>query len=300
MPSVIVNSPCLNAAHVALRSSLSGADRELADDFGLDVYFTVATVASRQRAAGRVMVEAGRERRFAELADGMGVRCCVGRARVVSLPDVVNGTGHAGLFVCEDRSDASAIVYFALSDALASGAEIAELHGQQELVGSLFGYPSCCVASFVREQAVGADYTSAGFPSVGPFPKVANPLAPYVYGAINTLFHFPCRVDCPQSLALRNARLSWLRDAQPEMSIYQSLGSGLAIYGPQLGIGLATDYERVSEDAFEIRCIHTRSKATAELFATNSKIVLQTQGPQVIRLNKQLYSHSSQFVAMFN
>jgi hypothetical protein len=87
---------------------------------------------------------------------------------------------------------------FALTESLASGAETAELHGRHELVGSLFGYPDCCVASFVRQQAVGADYTSAGVPSLGPFPRVANPVVPYVYGAINTLFHFPCQVDCPK------------------------------------------------------------------------------------------------------
>jgi hypothetical protein len=272
----------------------------LAHKFGLEVYIAVATVARRQRAAGRVILQAGREDSFTSLAAAMGVRCRTGRARIVSLPDVVNGSGHAGLFVLEDRPDASVIVYFALSDALASGAEAAELHGQHELVGSLFGYPGCCVASFIRQQAVGADYTSAGIPSLGPFPKIANPVVPYVYGAINTLFHFPCRVDCPQSLALRSARLAWLRDLQQEMLAYQQLGGGLVLYGPELGIGLATEYERLSEDTFDVHCIYTRSKTTAELFAALSQVVLRMQGPHLVRLNERLYSHSSQFLAVFD
>jgi hypothetical protein len=271
----------------------------LADKFGLAVYVAVATVARRQRAAGRIVLQPGREDSFAALVGAMGVRCHTGRARIVSLPDVVNGSGHAGLFVLDDRPDASIIVYFALSDALASGAEAAELHGQHELVGSLFGYPRCCVASFIRQQVVGADHTAAGVPSLGPFPRIANPVVPYIYGAINTLFHFPCQVDCSQSLALRNARVAWLRDTQPEMSAYGQLGGGLALYGPELGIGLATDYERLSDDTFAVRCIYTRSKTTADLFGAIPQVVLQLQGPHVVRLNQRLYSHSSQFLALF-
>lgn len=272
----------------------------MADQFGLNRYVAVATVAQRKRAAGRVTVEAGDESSFTELAEAVGVRCRIGRARMLRLPDVVKGSGHAGLFVLEDRPDASVIVYFGLSDALVSGAEAAELHGQHELVGTLFGYPDCCVASFIRQQAVGADYTSAGIPTLGPFSKIANPVVPYVYEAINTLFHFPCRIDCPQSLAIRNARLAWLRDMEPRMSAYQQLGSGLAFYGPELGIGLATEYERLSNDTFDIYCICTRSETTAELFGASPQVVLQTQGPQLVRLNDQLYTHSSQFLAAFD
>jgi hypothetical protein len=289
----------LSAAHAAFRSRLEGPDRELADKFGLALYVAVATVARRKRAAGRVILHPGREDSFIALAAAMGVRCHTGRARIVSLPDAVDGSGHAGLFVLEDRPDASVIVYFALSNALASGAEAAELHGQHELVGSLFGYPGCCVASFIRQQVAGADYTAAGIPSLGPFPKAANPVVPYVYGAINTLFHFPCQVDCSHSLALRNARLAWLRDMQPEMSAYGQLGGGLALYGPELGIGLATDYQRLSDDTFAVRCIYTRSKTTAELFAAMPQVVMQLQGPHVVRLNERRYSHSSQFLALF-
>jgi hypothetical protein len=272
----------------------------LLEEFGLEVYIAAATVVRRQRAAGRVVLQAGREETFNAFAMAMGLRCHIGRARMVRLPDVVDGSGHAGLFVLENRPDAFVIVYFAISDALASGAESAELHGQHELVGSLFGYPGCCVRSFIQQEALGADYTSAGIPSVGPFPKVANPVVPYVYGAVNTLFHFPCRVDCPQSLELKKARMAWLRDMEPEMSAYQQLGGGLALYGPELGIGLATYYERLSKDMFDVRCIYTCSKKTAELFGGSPKVLLQTQGPHLVRLNKRVYTHSSQFVALFH
>ncbi len=130
--SSVADDACADA-YVRLRERLHGPERCIADELGISGYLAVATVATRARPAGRLAVSPDQAPQFLEAAAELGLYCCIGRARLVSVPDAIPETRHAALFVADERPDAMSLVYFGVSADIAAGAEQVELYGDHRL-----------------------------------------------------------------------------------------------------------------------------------------------------------------------
>ena len=286
-------------AYVRLRERLHGPERCIADELGISGYLAVATVATRARPAGRLAVSPDQVPQFLEAAAELGLYCCIGRARLVSVPDAIPETRHAALFVADDRPHAMSLVYFGVSADIAAGAEQVELYGDHRLLGQLFGYPDCCVEFFVNSETAGPDRLPATINSLGPFDRLMNPVSTYVYGVPNLLFHFPCSPGCRPSMMLSKQRSHFLSEIEPGVRAIENLGTGLALYGPEVGIGLATEYERRDTSTFRLHKIVSRSQTTHELFGMRAEAIIRFDSPSVFEIDGRRFSRRDQFGALF-
>jgi hypothetical protein len=286
-------------SYARLRDRLQGPERFIAGQLGISGYLAVATVATRARPAGRLAMSPDQASDFVEAAAALGVHCCIGRVRLVSVPDAIPETRHAALFVTDDRPTAMSLVYFGITASIAAGAEQVELYGNHRLLGQLFGYPDCCAEFFVNSEAAGPDRLPASINSLGPFERLMNPISTYVYGAPSLLFHFPCSPACRPSITLLNQRIRLLSQIEPSILAIENLGAGLALYGPEVGVGLATEYQRQGTSTFRLYKILTRSQRTHELFGTRTEATIGFNTPRVFEINGRRFSRPDQFGALF-
>lgn len=286
-------------AYVRLCDRLRGPERFLATELGISGYLAVATVATRARPAGRLALSPEQAPEFLRAATALGVHCRMGRVRLVSVPDAIPETRHAALFVTDNRPGAMSLVYFGVTATLAAGAEQIELCGEHRLLGQLFGYPDCCAEFFVSSESAGADRLPATISSLGPFDRLMNPVSTYVYGAPNLLFHFPCSPACGPSIALSQQRSRFLAQVEPGLRAIEELGSGLALYGPEVGIGLATEYEKQDANTFRVYKVLTRSQATHELFGARTEATIRFDTPSVFEIDGRRFLRPDQFGAVF-
>ncbi len=236
---------------------------------------------------------------FVEAATALGVHCCIGRVRLVSVPDAIPETRHAALFVTDDRPDFMSLVYFGVTAAIAEGAEQVELYGDHRLLGRLFGFPECCTDFFVGSEAAGSDRLPASIDSLGPFDRLMNPISTYVYGVPNLLFHFPCSPACSPSIMLLEQRSRFLSQIEPSILATENLGRGLALYGPEVGIALATEYEAQGSSTFRLYKVLTRSETTQELFGARTEATIRFSSPSTFEIDGCAFSRRDQFGALF-
>jgi hypothetical protein len=298
-PVISVADDAFADAYVRLCDRLQGPERFIAGELGISGYLAVATVATRARPAGRLGVPPEQVPDFVEAAAALGVHSCVGRVRLVSVPDAIPETRHAALFVTDDRPNAMSLVYFGVTEALAAGAEQVELYGDHRLLGQLFGYPDCCIEFFLKSGSAGPDRLPATINSLGPFDRLMNPISTYVYGAPSLLFHFPCSPACESSITLSKERSRFLSQIEPGLLAIEDVGTGLALYGPEVGIGLATEYERQDAIAFRLHKILTRSQTTHELFGSRTGAIIRFTTPSVFEIDGRRFSRPDQFGALF-
>lgn len=88
-------------------------------------------------------------------------------------------------------------------------------------LGRLLGYPACCADAFATRWNEARDHHQGDVAGLvaktggsGPFPWPLNPFLRY--GGLELVPHFPCRYDCPESLALARRLLAALELAEPE------------------------------------------------------------------------------------
>ena len=79
----------------------------------------------------------------------------------------------------------------------------------------------------------------------------------------------------------------------------ENLGAGLALYGPEVGIGLATEYERQGTSTFRLSQILTRSRATRELFGARTEATIRFDTPSAFEIDGRRFSRPDQFGALF-
>lgn len=296
----LVSSIAANSVgDLRLCDRLQGPERFIVNQLGVSGYLAVATVATRARPAGRLAMSQDQVSGFVEAAAALGVHCCIGRAHMISLPDAIPETRHAALFVTDDRPNAMSLVYFGVSDSIAAGAEQVELYSGHRLLAQLFGYPDCCAEVFVNSETAGADRLPATIKTLGPFDRLMNPISTYVYRTPNLLFHFPCSPACRPSLALLHQRSRFLAQIDPCILAIENVGAGIALYGPEVGIGLATEYERQDTATFKLYKIVTRSQTTHELFGTRTEATIRFNSPNVFEIDQRRFSRPDQFGALF-
>ena len=234
-----------------------------------------------------------------QAARALGVHCCLGRVRLVSVPDAIPETRHAALFVADERPSAANLIYFGVSAAIAEGAEEVELYGNHQLLGDLFGYPNCCTDFFMKSQMAGPDRLPSSIGSVGPFERLMNPITTYVYAIPSLLFHFPCSPACHVSIELAKQRALFLASIEPRIAETENLGRGIALYGPEVGIGLATEFEAVGESIFRLLRVTTRSQATHELLGARNEVTIRFDSPTSFEIDGRRFSRPDQFGAQF-
>ena len=126
-----------------------------------------------------------------------------------------------------------------------------------------------------------------------------NPVSTYVYRTASLLFHFPCSPACIHSIALSRQRSRFLSQIEPGIRTIENLGSGLALYGPEVGIGLATEFERQGAGTFRLFKVVTRSQTTRELFNGRTEATIRFNAPSAFEIDGRQFSRRDQFGALF-
>jgi hypothetical protein len=261
--------PLSNTAYVRLREeltqSLPAADRRVLAQVGVPGILAYTTVVRGERALGRLELRPAAAALAQDAMRAAGLSCVRARFDLLPGPDLVRGAQHTARQVTPDsHHDAKAVLYFAQQREFAEAADDVESRRDDALIGRLYGYPDCCLAFFARAGGP-QDKTPASVPDLGPHAALLNPLMGALYG-ISLLMHFPCSPRCEPSRALAQGRLAWLRRHAPSADDFERRGTGLALYGPQLGIALATAFEPVGGGAFRLEEIATRSPQSEAFF----------------------------------
>ena len=288
----------LALSHALLRGRDS-SQSAVARFVGLSNYLAIATVALGERAAGRLIIDKTAAHTLVKSIRGMGVSCHQAKFHCVEKSDAVEGTHHRVSFVNGRPKDALAVVYFGIDSNFARGAEWAEFTGNHTIAGSLFGYPNCCISRFERSTEDEADRLPGTITHVGPYPREMNPLTYYVYGVPSLLFHFACSPHCQRSAALSESRRNFLGSLTGKPRLMTRLGAGIAVYGPELGIGLITGYRQIDESEYEILEVTTRQALTRKLFTSSERRRIQLYGAHRFRIGRHLYSGKLTFAAQF-
>jgi hypothetical protein len=254
-------------ARAELARYLPPAEAGVLEALGISGFVAYATVARGGRALGRL--EQNREdleRAMGAIRTG-GLECVRSRFDMLSGREAVGGTFHSGRLVPRDTEpEARAVLYFSHRREFALAADVVERAENDRLAGRLFGYPECCIDFFERTGG-GQDKTPACVAGLGPFPRALNPVVGLLYG-IRLLFHFPCSTSCAASAALVEERLRHLRQYAPSLEDFDRCGAGLLLYGPRLGIALATRYRPVGDDVFLLDEVVTRRAQSFDVFST--------------------------------
>ncbi len=266
---------------------------------GLSNYLAIATVVSGERAAGRLLIDKTVADRLVKSIRRMGVSCHRAKFYGVEKPDAVEGTHHRVSFVNGQPKDALAVLYFGINSNFARAAEWAEFTGNHQVAGSLFGYPHCCIATFEQSTEDEADRLPTTITHIGPYPRGMNPLTFYVYGVPNLLFHFACSPHCQRSAALAKSRRIFLESLTGKPRLMTTLGAGIAVYGPELGIGLITGYRQIDASEYEILEVTTRQALTRMLFANCQRRRIRLYGAHRFRIGRHLYTGKFTFAAKF-
>jgi hypothetical protein len=274
------------------------SSRRILESLGLSNYLAVATVADEERLCGRLVVSRDVLESLGRHLDAAGLAFRVAAFHIIEKRDVVQGTSHRASFVPADRDTRSRVLYFARKPEHCEGAEYAELHGHHPLIGELFGYPACCVEAFANAGNQSLDRWPAVVDSPGPFERILNPVSFYVYGAPSLIFHFPCSLRCRHSIALAEERRQRVARLAGKPGMLARIGRGIALYGPEVGIGLVTSYREVGPQEYRIDRIDTRDVRTCETFvgATNLGLI----DGRSARLNGRPLGGPGQFITRFD
>jgi hypothetical protein len=282
----------------ALSDTLCSGAAEIVRLLGVSNYLACITVAEHERAAGRLLVGDEAAARLPLLCHELGASCLRAPFRMRSTASPVEGTDHCAQFVADSVADGRVIFHIGITPAFAEGAQLAETSGDHPAIGRLFGYPDCCVRHFAAGPRTSLDRLPASIPSTGPLPFEMNPVTPYLYG-VNFLFHFACSAWCEASLSLLRARRSFLSRFAPPAAAFATLGRGIALYGPAIGIGLVTAFDHIGPDRYRVREVVTASPTTASLFAGVGDPVLHLFSPHSFSLGGRHFDDDRQFAALF-
>ncbi len=207
----------------------------------------VLGVSSGCRPCGRIVVDESDAARQVTLLENQGLRTAeVPVPAALKDRDAGAGARGAGLHHVffskgdEARAAADLVVRFAQSQEGGSALDPAEF---SRSLGSLLGYPRCCVEAFT---AAGPDATTSSLLRAAHRRSeafhwqlnVLDPVSPFTL-----LPHLPCRFDCPESLAMASRLASVLDDVFPFLAgaarralgrpwLWWDASRGVALEGP--------------------------------------------------------------------
>lgn len=284
-----------------LEKSLAPDHHELFRLAGLSDFLAVATVANRERVAGRICTSGDKAERVLELIASCGIYCKRSSLDLYPQPDLIEGkVKHHATYVARDTHEGAwAVLYFALDPEFASGAEAAEFNRRQDLAGRLFGYPECCSKFFLQNDGRQEDRTPSTIRDTGPFPSILNPLFAELYG-FSLHFHFACSPSCVPSLQIARKRLKFLCSLALSASALEHLGAGISIYGPQIGALLATRYSKLDENDYVIDELITGSAAGISLLENLPQPAkLQLRSAHNFQIGGHSFQDDLHFAAVF-
>lgn len=283
-----------------LAASLEQNERELLCLVGLSDFLCCASVANRERAAGRISAFQEEAQHISSLLKSMGLHCHRSALDILPQPDLIGGNvQHSAVYVPQGSQErALAVLYFGLDAEFAAGAEAAELNKEFELVGQLFGYPKCCSEFFTRNNGYSEDRTPASIPDAGPFPSILNPVIAELYG-FRLPFHFACSPRCAQSLATARRRLEYLQRYVPFISSLHTLGAGVALYGPSIGASLVRRYRQSKPNTYVVEDVITSNKNAQKLFLEDVPVI-HLHSVHDFEIGNTRFSDDRYFAAVFS
>lgn len=290
----------LRAVREELGAHLPEQHRPLLHLLGVPDYLTCITVAVGERAVGRMILPMEKLEPATQLLSGLGLH--VRRGWIDFMPRVsgVEGTDHDRAAVPRGTPGAAlGMIYIGHSQELVEGAEQVERQGEHGLLAQLFGYPDCCSRVFTQPSSQHHDKAPDTYLDTGPFPREMNPSLPYLYG-LHLLFHFPCSPRCEASRELLRQRMGHLRKYAPSFAQYEEMGTGLVLYGPQVGIALATRSHRVDENTWVLEEIVTHSERSRQaLSSAGSPLRIRIHSVHDFELGPTRIEDRRGFVAWF-
>lgn len=286
--------------HEEIAPNLSPAQRTLLNLVGLTDFLACMTVANGERVAGRLLLQPDKAEAVAESIRALGVHCRRSDFDMWTRRKLVEGALHQGSLVPRDTQEgADAVLHISVDQEIAGQLDAVEINNEHELIGRLFGYPACCTQKFIEIRTAELDKTAGCIPGIGPFPKALNPIFRYLYG-LNLLFHFPCTPECAPSLKIHQQRRQYLRGLSQSADAYDTLATGIAFYGPEVGIALVTRYWQVDESTYLAQELVTRSKKSVEKFSGNgSGTHVRLSSQHVFQIGDEVFDSRHQFAARF-
>jgi hypothetical protein len=296
----IVDMPTATAGRLgaALVRSLDDTGRRLLETIGLSDYLAVATVSTRERAAGRISVPLRQAAEVAALIRQLGLHAQVGRFTMRKLPSMVEGTDHSAVLVSSSEAATHAVIFFAVSAELSRVLEDVMLARDHALIGRAFGYPQCCIESFRSARPKGEDHLPSSVLDVGPFAAPLNPVVALSLG-ISLLFHFPCSLRCDWSLAIARRRLEWLAARAPEAWVLARLGAGISVYGPAVGMAVISRYDVRRDGRYAVHEVRVGRRRTADLFRGPEGGLLTLDAAHRFAIGRCTFADEHSFAAIF-
>lgn len=283
-----------------LNASLAQNEKELLRLVGLSDFLCCLSVANHERVAGRISTSQKEADHISNLIASMGLYCHRSEFDLLPQPDLIGGNvRHSAVYVPRDTNEEGlAVLYIGVDGEFAKGAEAVELNKQLELVGQLFGYPKCCSEFFTRNDGFHEDRTPASVPDAGPFPSILNPIIAELYG-FRLPFHFVCSPRCPQSLAIARRRLEYLQRYVPSMSTLETLGAGIALYGPSIGASIVKRYRPSGPNTYVVEEIITNNNNGKNLFPEDDFPVIQLHSVHDFEIDTTRFTNDRYFAAVF-
>lgn len=296
--------PASAGFHQELKAELSAhlpdAQREAFLLLGGAHFLECLAAVHGERAVGRAVLPLAKLEAGVQRIRALGLHCVRSRNDFISRGDVVEGTSHRGSMVPRGTPGADfGLLYYGVDAELVEGTEQVEFQGAHALLGRLFGYPECCCRFYTEGNPLRADRTADTISDLGPFPREMNPLKSGLYG-LRLLSHFPCSPRCGPSRELLGRHRSYLARFAPEsMAAFDSLGAGVALYGPQVGLALVTGFRRLAEHTYEVQEVITRGDHARKLFSSSGPLVLHLHSAHVFELGSRRFEDEEGFGAWF-
>jgi len=114
------------------------------------------------------------------------------------------------------------IIYLSKHESLAERAKVADFLNDHEQLGTLLGYPKCCVDHFrhvkTNEFIYANNYVKPALENSSFKVSMINILPRHV--DVSLISHYPCSFDCTQSINIAEQHLGVIRKHAPELADY--------------------------------------------------------------------------------
>ncbi len=182
----------------------------------LDVLF----VLEDKKPVARVTVSDGDYSKVKSFCDNYGLVIKKSHEKVLKNITWGEGSFDAVMVDALIPSSGDYFVYISKHESLAERAKVADFLGNHEQLGTLLGYPSCCVNHFKkikdREYAYANDFITPALDNSSFKVSLINILPRHV--DVSLISHYPCSFDCVSSIKIAEQHLGVVRNYSPELA----------------------------------------------------------------------------------